>query len=287
MSRKTVLITGCSDGGLGAALALAFHKRNYRVIATARNVSKMSSLKAQGIETLPLDVLSEASIKECVSTVQSTFGRLDMLINNAGAGYSMPIMDISVPELRDLFELNVFSLVPVTRAFLPLLRQSNGTVVVNTSIASVVSLPIQSSYNASKAAAASLTSALRLELAPFGVKVVELKTGAVSTNFFANVGAPKLPADSIYDPARKEIEAFMKGGDIMDQAMAADTWAGKVVGDLDRESPAYVIWRGAQATFARVGTLFPIWLFDGMLTKMTGLAVLATRLRAQGGMKRA
>ena len=83
VSKRTVLITGCSDGGTGAELAKQFHKAGLRVYATARDVSKMESLTALGIETLPLDIQSESSIEECAKKVS----HLDMLINNAGATY--------------------------------------------------------------------------------------------------------------------------------------------------------------------------------------------------------
>ena len=87
---KTVLITGCSDGGLGAGLVVAFHRRGHRIFATARNPDKMTALHNLGIDTLTLDVLSEASIKSCVEQVAAftapTSGGLDMLINNAGGG---------------------------------------------------------------------------------------------------------------------------------------------------------------------------------------------------------
>lgn len=90
---RTVLITGCSDGGLGAGLAIQFHKRGDRVFATARNPAKMASLTALGIETFKLDVLSDESIKACVEEVSAlTGGKLNMLVNNAGAGYSMPVV---------------------------------------------------------------------------------------------------------------------------------------------------------------------------------------------------
>lgn len=97
-NRRTVLITGCSDGSLGSALALEFHKHpSIRVFATARNPAKLTRLAAAGIETLSLDVLDSVSIAACVVEVSKlTNGRLDILVNNAGAGYSMPLMDVSV-----------------------------------------------------------------------------------------------------------------------------------------------------------------------------------------------
>ena len=92
MDRKTILITGCSDGGLGAALAVAFSESGHRVFATARDPSRMSNLQLQQVETLQLDVLSEESLSACVAEVrQLTGGSLDILVNNAGAGYNMPL----------------------------------------------------------------------------------------------------------------------------------------------------------------------------------------------------
>lgn len=86
-SLKTALITGCSEGGIGDALAREFHIQGFRVFATARNLSKVEHLKTLGIETLPLDVIDETSIKETVETVRKlTGGTLDVLVNNSGGG---------------------------------------------------------------------------------------------------------------------------------------------------------------------------------------------------------
>ena len=123
---QTVLITGCSEHGLGDALAQALHKRGYRVFATARNPSKISHFEALGIETLLLDVLEAKSIAACVSAVEKlTGGSLDMLINNSGTGYNMPLVDVDMSEARKIFELNVFALLAVTQAFVPLLLNSS------------------------------------------------------------------------------------------------------------------------------------------------------------------
>lgn len=130
--KRSVLITGCSDGGLGSALAIAFHQAGLHVYATARNPSKMSQMKTLGIETLTLDVLSESSIAACVNKISD----LDILVNNAGSGYTMPVSDVSIAEAKKLFDLNVWSYIAVTQAFLPLLLKSKGMIVNQTSATS-------------------------------------------------------------------------------------------------------------------------------------------------------
>lgn len=280
--KKSVLITGCSDGGLGSALALAFHKKGYRVLATGRNVAKLGEMKKNNIETLTLDVLSAESIQACVKEVSKLGdGKLDMLINNAGAGYSMPLLDVDLEEMKNLFDLNVFSVLAVTQAFFPLIRRAQGTIVNNTSVAGtpVGSAPIQSVYNQTKAAAGIMTNNLRQEVKAFGVKVVDLKTGAVKTNFFANVGAAELPAGSLYRIAKEAIEKFMVGGELMTNAMTAEAWAARVVSDLSRTNPPPEVWRGTQATLLRYLLFFPSYWFDGILKKMVGLNLVEQRVK--------
>jgi NAD(P)-dependent dehydrogenase (short-subunit alcohol dehydrogenase family) len=275
--KKTVLITGCSDGGLGAALAIAYHSAGHRVFATARTPSKMAFLTSLGIETLPLDVLSEESITACVSSViKLTGGTLNVLLNNAGAQYNMPISDLSIPEAKKVFDLNVWSCIAVIQAFLPLLREAkDGAMVVNhTSVGSIAGLPFQAAYNASKAALAMFSDILRLELQAFGIKVVDLKTGGVKSNILANLTHTELPSDSIYAPAREEAERMLSGeklGALKGTFVDADFWAKGVVKDLTKANPPYQIWRGGSAWLGRLGTLLPVGMFDVELKKITGL----------------
>lgn len=87
MSKKTVLITGCSKGGIGDALARSFHKKGLRVFATARNIAKTQHLKEMGIEVIPLDVVDNVSIQNAVEIIKAkTGGSLDILVNNSGGG---------------------------------------------------------------------------------------------------------------------------------------------------------------------------------------------------------
>jgi 1-acylglycerone phosphate reductase len=276
--KRTVLITGCSEGGLGAALAIAFHDAGLHVYATARNPAKMAHLAALGIETLPLDVLSDASIAECVGKLS----HLDILVNNAGGGYSMPISDLSIPEAKKLFDLNVWSYLAVTQAFLPLLLKSNGMVVNQTSLAAVVSLPFQSTYNASKAAMAMFSDSLRLELQPFGVTVVDLKTGSVTSNFQKNhleATQATLPANSIYEPAKAAVEKTLSGEEYLKSGIPAGPWAAGVVQNLLKKSPPSNIWTGKDAWLVRLSTILPFGTMDGMIRKMTGLNAVEKAVR--------
>jgi 1-acylglycerone phosphate reductase len=271
-SKRTVLITGCSDGGLGGALAVAFHKAGLHVYATARNPLKMKSLSALGIETLTLDVLSDSSIAECVSKLSS----LDILVNNAGAGYTMPFSDLSILKAKELFDLNVWSYIAVTQAFLPLLLKSKGMIVNQTSLASVTTVPFQSAYHASKAAIATFSDSQRLELEPFGIKVVDLKTGMVESNFWNNVKdtGGTLPEDSIYEPAREEVETTLRGRAFVGNGEPPELWAGRVVKDLMKSKPPPVIWRGTNAGLVRIATMLPFGSLDRKAKQMTALDVV-------------
>ncbi|KAJ5884890.1 Short-chain dehydrogenase/reductase SDR [Penicillium taxi] len=275
MTPRTVLITGCSDGGLGASLALAFHAVGLKVYATARNSSKLGQVSAAGIETLVLDVLSSESIKNAVMKIPN----LDILVNNAGAEYLMPVTDVDIAEAKRLFDLNVWSYIEVTQAFLPLLLKSpHGALIVNqSSAASVTVLPFQGVYTASKAAIAMLSDTLRLELSVMGITVVDLKTGMVCSNLIKNQVEAKpaiLPATSIYYPAREIVEKTMNQDGPAEYGMPNMQWATAVVGDLLKKKPPPLIWRGEQAWLARLICLLPLGIFDGMLKKMGGLDIV-------------
>lgn len=139
LNKKSVLITGCSEGGIGAALARAFLAHDYHVFATLRNTSKAGTLATTpGIEILELEVTSQESISNCAKLVTDrTGGSLDVLINNAGADFVMPLLDVDVQEARKLFDLNVWSILTMTQTFTPLLINSKGCIC---NIASIMAL---------------------------------------------------------------------------------------------------------------------------------------------------
>ncbi|KAK4241481.1 NADPH-dependent 1-acyldihydroxyacetone phosphate reductase [Achaetomium macrosporum] len=293
--KLTILITGCSAGGMGAALASTFHSAGHHVYATARNPSKLAPLAKQGIQTLTLDVTSPSSIAAAVASVTASLPAgqkgLDMLINNAASHYMMPTVDASLDAARALFDLNVFAQLAVTQAFLPLLLRSSSSlsqnnsfqpmIVNHTSVGSVATLPFHGIYNASKAALAMLSSTMRMELAPFGVRVVDLKSAGVRTNIIGNSNvhdparADRLPEGSIYAPAREAVERAMAQEGFRGKGMAPEQWAREVAGLLlgGRGDPPRVIWKGEGAMLARVAAAVP-WcdgLFEGTVKRITGL----------------
>ncbi|KAF2644241.1 NAD(P)-binding protein [Massarina eburnea CBS 473.64] len=291
-AKRTILITGCSEGSLGSHLALAFHNADWRVFATARNPAKLKYAASAGIETLQLDTLSPESIQNGVSAVSKlTGGSLDMLLNNAGAGYSMPLLDLDLDKTRDLFDLNVYSLITVTKAFLPLLRASEtthggvrgGIVVNNTSCSSLTcgGLPFAGAYNASKAAATSITEVLRLELAPFGIKVVNLMTGGVRSTFHANAPHESLPPDSIYNFAKDAVEKTMSGADYTEGGADPEKWARNIVSQLSKSNPAHWVWGGKWSTTVWASTFLPVGTMDWVTKPMVGLDVVEKKVKEQ------
>ncbi len=134
---KTCLVTGCSQGGVGSALASAFAARGYHVFATARTTSKIpaSLHEAENVTILSLDVASSTSIAAAADAVSKETGNLlDVLINNAGAGMIMPFLDTSLEDSKKLFNLNVFSAMEMIQVFMPMLLKAQGCIVNNASI---------------------------------------------------------------------------------------------------------------------------------------------------------
>ena len=143
MPLKSVLITGCSAGGIGFALAQEFQKRNFHVFATARDPAKMSQLDKKPHATLiTLDVASLSSVQKAVEIVRAhTGGTLDYLVNNAGQFPTMPILDFDIETARAVYDINVWGMVRVTQEFAPLLIAAKGTLVSISSISASIITP--------------------------------------------------------------------------------------------------------------------------------------------------
>ncbi|PWY81762.1 NAD(P)-binding protein [Aspergillus sclerotioniger CBS 115572] len=274
VSLPTVLITGCSPGGIGSALAETFHARNHHVIATARSISKLSHLSHHpNMTLLQLDVTSPADISAAVEAVTSLTGRmLNYLINNSGVPLTLPALDTPLQKAKDLFDVNFWGVVAMTQSFSPLLIKAKGTIVNICSLGGVMAVPWNAFYASSKAAIKSYSESLRQELAPFGVKVVTVMSGVVSSNLWTR--APELDmSGSMYEGAKKEI-TDMATGQVVKDAMPPSEYARRVVDDLLGGATG-VIWRGKMATITWFMTSFvPGWIMDRMLVAGSGLEKL-------------
>ena len=152
ISRKTVLITGCSAGGIGAGLAEVFHEKRYHVFATLRDPSKLpdSLSKATNVTVLTLDVLSSSSIAAAVDSVtKETGGKLDVLLNNSGLGFSAPGLDTPIEEAKKIFDLNFWAPMAMLQAFAPLLIKAKGCLVNNASANAFVHMPFLGQFSGS------------------------------------------------------------------------------------------------------------------------------------------
>jgi len=203
------LITGCSSG-IGRALAEAFKNVGYHVWTTARKTEDVAALNAMGFTAVQLDVNDSAALQRLAADLESYGAGLDVLINNAGYGAMGPLLDGGVEAMRRQFETNVFAVVGVTRALFPLLRRSKGLVVNIGSVSGVLVTPFAGAYCASKAAVHALSDSLRLELAPFGIRLMEVQPGAIASSFAdsATREAEQLIAESSpWWPMREGIRA--------------------------------------------------------------------------------
>lgn len=270
-TQSVILITGCSSG-IGAALALEFHERGHEVYASARRPDSLAVLAARGIRTLTLDVTDPDSIAAAVAALEQRTTRLDMLVNNAGYALYGAITDITREELRHQFDTNVIAPQQVARAFLPLMLPHRAGRIVNIgSVSGVLTTPFAGAYCASKAAFHAISDAMRLELAAFGIEVITIQPGAV-TSSIGETGTHHLllPADSIFAPLARRIRARAVAS--QRGAMPTRDFASEIARAVLADKPSIVIRRGPHSfRMPFLKRWFPTRMLDKKLRKMAGL----------------
>jgi NAD(P)-dependent dehydrogenase (short-subunit alcohol dehydrogenase family) len=232
LAGKSILITG-ANRGLGQALVEeALQQEAMRVYAGAREPFAAQDPR---VTPLILDVTEEAQIQRAVEQVDS----LDVLINNAGVAISDDLSDRAVLEQH--LAVNLFGPWSMTRAFLPLLTDSNGAIINILSLAAAVAMPIIPSYSVSKAAALSLTQSLRALLAPRGVSVHAVLAGPIDTDMTRDFPMAKASTESV---ARAILDAVQRGEEDLfpDPASAtlADSWHSGALKERERQNAALV-----------------------------------------------
>lgn len=201
---KVVLITGASSG-IGQVCAMYLAKRGYWVFGTSRHseIAEVSGNSQSGkLGMMKLDVNSDLSVRQAIKLIMEKAGRLDVLVNNAGIGIAGSIENTTSQLAKLQFETNFFGLHRMIKETLPIMREQGGGLIVNiSSLGGLIGLPFQGFYSATKFAVEGLTEALRIEVKPFGIKVVLIEPGDFQTGFTEH----RLISDQVLnDPAYQE-----------------------------------------------------------------------------------
>ncbi|XP_012079448.2 short-chain dehydrogenase ptmH [Jatropha curcas] len=263
--RKVVLITGCAKGGIGYEYCKAFAEKNCHVIASdiPQRLNDMLDLKSDDMDTLGFDVSSDESVSSGVNTIISKFGRIDVLINNAGIGSTGPLAELSLDTIRKAWEINTLGQLRLIQNVVPYMAsQGRGSIVNVGSIVGKVPTPWAGSYCASKAAVHALSNTLRLELRPFGINVVLVVPGAIRSNFGKATSEKlgncdwKLYKD--FKEAIAERARASQGGKATDATIFARHVASKV---LSCKPPKQIVFGHMTGLFALL-SWSPLWVRD-------------------------
>ena len=200
-NNKVAVVTG-SSSGIGYETSLMLARNGFITYATMRNLNKSENIKFNaGRDNLPvrlaqLDVTDDVSIKNAVQAVLSETDKLDVLVNNAGYVLEGAFEHLSMNELKEQYETNVFGMIRTTQAVLPIMRkQKSGTIVNISSVAGKFGYPGGSAYVSTKFAVEGLSESMAYELEPFGIKVIIIEPGVIRTNIFNSVVVAKNSKD--------------------------------------------------------------------------------------------
>ena len=268
---KVVLITGCSSG-IGLALAKEFLKypNQYIVFVTARKPSDLSSLQQLGLYPIKLDVTSLSDISAALQTILTTsatllklpYGRIDILINNAGIAFTGPLIDQPFDEIEQIFKTNVLGPISLTQQIAPLMiSQRSGLIINVSSLLSLLPTPFYGIYSASKAALNNFSEQLRRELKPFNINVVTLMTGAVDSRTILNNPDITRYQNSVY--YNSVIDYYQKS--INRASMSVDQFASILVSDIIQNRLTPVYYLGKYTFIYRLLSFCPRWLTDLIL----------------------
>jgi NAD(P)-dependent dehydrogenase (short-subunit alcohol dehydrogenase family) len=218
---KTWFITGAGRG-FGRQWAEAALERGDKVAATVRNVAALKELAdrfGDAILPLQLDVTDRAAVFKTVQQAHQHFGRLDVVLNNAGYGVMGAIEEVSIEAARANFETNVFGLLNVVQAALPLLReQKSGHIILVSSVGGVIAIPTGGIYEGTKFAVEGIGDALSTEVAGFGIKVTIVEPGPYATDFMSDTSLTTAPPLAIYDGIRSYLAELLTPDQVGDPA---------------------------------------------------------------------
>ncbi|XP_059624331.1 short-chain dehydrogenase RED1-like [Cornus florida] len=268
---QVVLITGCTTGGIGHALARAFAAEKCLVVATSRSRSSMADLDHdQRFFLQELDVLSDQSVHNVVSTVLEHFGHIDIVVNNAGVHCIGPLAEIPHSAIEHTFNTNVFGPMRLIQAVVPhMVLRKRGKIVNVGSVIALCPAPWAGAYGASKAALHSLTDTLRLELKPLGIDVINIVPGAIKSNIgnSALAGFNRMPEWKLY----KQFEAVIRERAQLShssKSTPAEELAKKTVAVVLKKNPPSWFSYGRYSTVSAIIYHLPLFVRDFIFRKV-------------------
>ena len=269
---KTALVTGASSG-IGEATVRALLKDGYEVFAGARRLERMAALEPLGARRVFLDLAEDASIVAAVETITKETGRLDVLVNNAGYACLGALEDVPLTEARLQFEVCLFGLARLCQLALPIMRSQRAGCIVNVgSMAGRFGEPFGAWYHAAKFAVEGLSDCLRMEAAPFGVRVILVEPGTIRTEFGRIAGESLIRAsgETAYAPYARRHAKMLAWNESSKVPSSPEGVATTIARAIRGGRPRARYPTGAAARpmlFLR--HIAPDWLFDRLMWRIS------------------
>lgn len=229
--KKSVLISGCSSG-IGQAVAKRLAKKDFLVYAAVRNNTDLEaiSLLSENIHALILDITKPEDIEAAYKLISETSGSLDILINNAGIACGGPVEASKTEQWKEVFDVNLFGTVALTKTMLPLIRKSSGQILNISSVSGLVAAPFMSIYAASKFALEAFSDSLRREITPMGIKVSVIEPGPTKTKIWEKgLGKSREDIDNIDSQIKDQYKSAIKNFEaVIEEAISESVNVDKV-----------------------------------------------------------
>ncbi|KAL3613422.1 hypothetical protein CASFOL_042685 [Castilleja foliolosa] len=268
--KPVVVITGCSGGGIGHALALEFAAREFLVVATALSLATVSDLQDDPrFFVQELDVSSDESVRHALSTVLERFGRIDVVVNNAGIQCVGPIAEVPISAIEQTFNTNVFGSLRLIQAVVPhMASRKKGKIANVGSVTALAPVPWAGAYTASKAAVHALSDTLRLELRHFGIDVISVIPGAIKSNIgnSALSSYNRMPEWKLF----KQFEEAIRARASLSQgpkSTPTEEFAKKTVDAVLKERPPAWFSYGHQSLVMKIMYYVPLFIRDFIIRK--------------------
>lgn len=287
LGQQVILITGAS-AGIGAALPVLLAKRypKVRLVLAARSVDKLEAVaeicRQAGAEVyvVPTDMAKTEQVKALAAAALQKYGRVDVLVNNAGYGQMGPIELIPSEAVRQQFDVNLLGTITLTQALIPVMRQQGGGRIINvSSLGGRVAFPLGGLYSASKFGLEGLSDALRMELEPFNIRVSVVEPGPVMTEFFTT--ASQQMQQYVANPLETPYRAALQRLDQLNQRLKQQAWSSEQVAQViikalnaRHPKPRYIAATGGEVMLWLMTKVLPTKLVDQFWQRFYGIHLI-------------